>query len=226
MPAIEAKYSAAQREAIATAYVDRGVRPASRVVQLAAEGKLTLDGETLDAFDTRIGTVRDAARKLRLRRAGSAHSATVKADPRDAVEALRRRLIALADRELAVLENRRRGTVDPERLRQIARVVREVAALPGPSDPRPPTPGRSNATTQRTGAETTSGLAGSLLKAAGMAAPRVQTREGKTARDLHHTQGTRDSSSAAAHAHEDAPEQQQGEEPGAWARAQFDTQQG
>lgn len=158
------KYTPAQREAAALAYEDRKVRPARRVSELAAAGALEHNGQPLAPFKMPVNTVRDLVRDLRKRRAGLKSSELAKQPPRDAVEALRRRLVNLADRELAHEEKRKPGDVEPEKLRQLVRVVRELAALPGPADPRPPAPGqRQNG--QRNGAETKGGLAGDILAA-------------------------------------------------------------
>ena len=88
-----------------------------------------------------VNTVRDCARKLKARRAGKLKSDAAMLPARDAVEALRRRLVSLADREMRVAERQKRGTVQPETLRQIARAVREIAAIPGIDDARPIHPG-------------------------------------------------------------------------------------
>lgn len=220
VPSFTHIYTNQQREALATTYEDRHVRPASRVAELAAAGELVLDGERLAPFATSENTVRDCARKLRNRRAGELKSNLATAPPRDAIETLRRRLISLADRELAELEKMRRGKVPLERLRQIVRVAREAAALPGPDDPRPVQPGQKRPGTQTTeGGKTTGGMAGAILNATGGIA-RVETHETPPAQtsapplqngpidqgDTHHSTNT--------------PSEQEAANPGAWAREQ------
>lgn len=161
-------YSDEQREAIATAYEDRKIRPAKRVCELAAAGDLEHRGAKLDPFTVPENTVRDLARDLRKRRTGERTSQLAALEPRDAIEALRRRLVNAADAMLDDLEQKVKkdaGTADPERLRQITRAVREAAALPGPTDPRPTAPG-SKAGGKRNGGATQGGLGGELLKAA------------------------------------------------------------
>jgi hypothetical protein len=161
----EAVYTQQQRDAVAYAYEDRRIRPAKRVVTLAAAGELELNGTLLDPFEVNEDSVRHYARVLRKERAGQVTSQLSDQAPRDAVEQLRRRLVNVADAELKRQERAaRKDGADSEKLRQIARAVREIAALPGPNDPAPPAPG-AKAAGQRTGGETRGGIAGPLLAA-------------------------------------------------------------
>src|SRR4051794_21078015 len=119
-------YTDEQREAMAEAYEDHRIRPASKVVQLSEAGKLPAG---IGPFRVHGGanTVRDMARKLRQRRAGQLASVTAKQNPRDAVEALRVRLLSAIDHELARVEReqkKRSGKADPEELRQLGRALR------------------------------------------------------------------------------------------------------
>jgi hypothetical protein len=163
------RYSESEREALAAAFVDSGIRPARRVVELAARGELEWRGTRLPPFATSESTVRSLAGQLRRRRAGELRSGLVSVPTRNAVETLRRRLVNVADAGLAAIERgqgRRGGKVDSwEELRQAARAVREIVALPEPEDPRPPVPGASVNGRRREGA-TRGGLAGAILKAA------------------------------------------------------------
>lgn len=163
MPAFVEKYTAEQREAMAAAYVDRKIRPARAVVQLAAEGKLTLHGEPLEPFETNENAVRDFARKLRKKRAGEVVSDLATKPPRDAIEALRRRLVNVADAMLRDVELQKPGEVEPERLRQIMRCVLEASKLPGPTDPRP-AQGQARDADGKRGPQTTGGVGGALLR--------------------------------------------------------------
>jgi hypothetical protein len=161
------RYSDEQREAIAAAYVDRRIRPARRVVELAAAGELMWNGQPLGPFETNASTVRSLASAHARRRAGLARSELAVAPPQDAVEALRRRLVNAADAGVTAIERkqkRSRGEVSFEELRQAARAVREISALPGPNDPRPPAPG-ARVNGRRDGGATRGGLAGQLLAA-------------------------------------------------------------
>ena len=162
---------------MAIAVVDRGIHPARRVVELAAAGQLVgAAGDPLPPFETNPSTVRDQARLLRRRRAGEAVSTLAAQPHRDAIEALRRRLVSVADTMLTAYERdvkRDAAKANPERFRQIIRCVREAAGLPGPNDPRPPAPGQKVGG-ERDGGETTGGLAGQVLKAAGMGRPPVR----------------------------------------------------
>lgn len=167
MAPFTAKYTKAQKDALAHAYRERNIRPARLVVDLAARGELEWNGEKLDPFETNEDQVRHLGRLLKKRRHGEQTSQLAQLPPRDAIEALRRRLVNAADAMLTDLEDqleKEAGKADPERLRQITRAVREAAALPGPNDPRPTAPG-AKVNGHRDGAETTGGLAGGILKA-------------------------------------------------------------
>ena len=160
------RYSDEQREALAVAYAERRIRPARRVVALAAAGELEYNGAPLLPFEAKESTVRTLGSALLRRRAGLATSQLAAAPPSDAVEALRRRLVNAADAGVSELERRRRGKggVDFERLRQAARAVREIAAIPGSGEPRPPAPG-ATVNGVRDGGATRGGLAGEILRA-------------------------------------------------------------
>lgn len=225
MPAFAEKYSDAQREAVAYAYEDRKIRPYRRVAELAAAGELTHNGETLEPFTIPESYIADLVRKLRKRRAGETTSQLASAEPRDAIEALRKRLVNAADAMLQDLEakvKRDAGTADPERLRQITRAVREAAALPGPNDPKPPAPG-ARVNGQRDGGETTGGLAGEILKANrtanGAAQPAQETAPGHTP-PTESEDGRADTPSTDAHSAAAARETEQHDgSPGAQVRA-------
>jgi hypothetical protein len=164
MAAFQAKYTAEQREAIASAVIDRGAS-APRVVELAAAGQLTdSHGAALEPFTVPANTVRSEARKAKNRRQGKAVSELAQLPPRDAIEALRRRLINAADAMLAQELKRKPADRDPERLRQIGRCVREFAAIPGPKETAPKRPGQKTAGEREQGG-TGGGLAGNLLNA-------------------------------------------------------------
>jgi hypothetical protein len=114
----------------------RDQRPSPRAVHLHAEHGAGLRSQAAQA--SRRREVNELA----------------KAAPRDAIEALRRRLVNAADAELAAMEKRQKNgkSVPGEELRQVARAVREIAAIPGPSDARPAAPGarvNGDATGQR-----------------------------------------------------------------------------
>lgn len=161
----EARYTQAQRDALATAYEDRRVRPAARVVALAEAGELE---PGLPAFRVPggVNTVRDFARKLRQRRAGEHTSELSKLPPRDAIEQLRRRLVNVCDQVLQDIERTPAAKRDMERIRQAGRAIREAAAIPGPTDPTPPRPGHTKTPEgKRPEGETRGGPAGTLLKA-------------------------------------------------------------
>lgn len=165
MPAFVEKYSDDQRAAMAIAYADRGIKPAGRVVELARAGELTLDGVRLEAFETNANTVRTEGSKLRNRRLGLASSELAKQPPRDAIEALRRRLVTvgdllLADYEKQVAKNPSKASI--QRYSQIIRAMREAAAIPEPGADRPAKPG-ARAGGARSESTTRTGLGADIL---------------------------------------------------------------
>ena len=211
MPAFTRMYTDQQREAMAAAFV--GGMTCKAVVAAAGAGELVHNGQRLEAFEAKPSTVRDLGRRLRKRRAGELHSQLLEASPRDAVEALRRRLVSAADHELDALEGaRKRGErVDLERLRQVARTVREAAAIPGPTAPRPPAPGvRDRDTGVRVGGPTRGGLAAQILEATarGPAGPVMPPPEPEREPELVPEPDVE-------------PEPAALEDPGAWAAAQI-----
>jgi len=138
-----AKYTDRQRDAVAHAWNVRGIRPASRVVAAAAAGDLELDGERLDAFEISESSVRDLARKDRNRRAGKAAGTLAAGDPLDAIEAIRRRLLGIAEHELAALERGQKAgkPADGEAIRRLAKAAQEIRRIPDRSAPANPRPG-------------------------------------------------------------------------------------
>jgi hypothetical protein len=186
MPPFTAKYTDEQREAVAQAYEDRGIRPARRIRELAQAGELTWKGEPLEAFDMPEPSILCYAGNLRRKRAGKVKSTLADLPHRDAVESLRRRLLAAADQHLIDYEKAQKkpgAKPDPELLRQIARATREIAAMPGPKEPKPVAPGqrRRNGDGHEDG-RTGGGIAGQIL-----AAHRKQPR-GETAQRAQTTQ--------------------------------------
>lgn len=158
------KYTRDQREAVADAYNDRGIRPARKVVALARAGELRLNGELLAPFDMAETSVRSFAAEARKRRAGRGRSALQDVPHRDAIDSLRRRFIACADAMLGELEVKKPVNRDPERLRQIIRVAREAAALPATPTETAVKPGETVRGKHHGGA-TRGGLAGDLMRA-------------------------------------------------------------
>jgi hypothetical protein len=164
VPAFDRKYSHEQADAVASAWNDRGIRPATRVSELAAAGELTTpQGDRLPAFEIPEGTIRSLARHARRRRRGEIRSPLSEAAPRDAIEIIRRRMVNMIDGEMAVEERKRPGNRDAERIRQLARAALEAARLPGPTDPRPASPATKDAEGKRTGGAH-GGLAGPMMR--------------------------------------------------------------
>lgn len=174
------KYTDAQRDAIASAVLDRGAKY-KRAVELAAAGELTTpDGDRLDPFTfklTYVGTVVDREKRRRV----GVKTTVAALEPRDAVEVLRRNLVDVMDDEMRHLKKAKSGTRDPEKLRQFARALRELQAIPGPKEGARPAPGAKD-NGKREGGETRGGMSGELLKAnrasRGPTAPETYTAQG------------------------------------------------
>jgi hypothetical protein len=165
VPAFDRKYSNAQADAIASAWNDRGMRPAKRVQELARAGELTdPTGEKIPGFEIAEGTIRSLARHARRRRRGEIHSPLSEAGPRDAIEILRRRMANMIDGEMAVEERKRPGNRDVERLRQLNRALLELARLPGPTDPRPASPATRGPDGKQLEGVAKGGLAGPMMR--------------------------------------------------------------
>jgi hypothetical protein len=165
MRAFRERYTKQQREAVAFAYVELGIRPAKRVADLAAAGRLTLDGLLLDAFEMPVSTIRHQVRNYRKRAAAGGDLETL--PHRDAIERLRVDLVTAASRVLADYSRQAKrdaSKADPERGRQIVRMVREAAALPALNESRPSAPGSMRGGV-RNGSETRGGLAEQILRA-------------------------------------------------------------
>jgi hypothetical protein len=168
MSKFERRYSDAQIAAAVHCYLDRKIRPARLVLKLAREGNLTgRDGKEVPAFTMGESYFRTLVTGERKRRRGPVKTGGMNSlsNPDDVLEGLRRRMIALADAELGVCERQRQGKRDPEHMRQIARLVREVAALPKPGEGRSRTPGKRDENGQRPEGESRNAMVGALLHA-------------------------------------------------------------
>lgn len=216
----EAVYTDEQRDALATAYEDRRIRPARRVVELAQAGELA---PGLAAFTVHGGdnTVRDMARKLRARRAGQHVRETSKRAPRDMLETLRVRLVAIVEEEIARVEReqKKRGAkpIDPDRLRQLARALREAAAIPTRDEPAAPKPGHGPIAQRQGGATRSSAtLAGRILADA--------SRQGETAHEPSIERRDSAETGRATAGSSGSGDSETGENegsPGAWTREQI-----
>lgn len=138
MADFERKYSDAQKGAIQEAWGDRGVRPAKRISAQAAAGELTYLGELVPAFAVPDTSVREIGGKYLRRRERAARDALAGQAPRDTVEAIRQRIAVALDVQLGNIERlQARGKferVSVNELQQIGKALRELAALPGPSN--------------------------------------------------------------------------------------------
>lgn len=164
----EATMTVLQREAATLAHTDHGI-PAPEVSEMAQRGLLKLRGEPVGEFTITATYVRQLKAGLVKRRQGRMVSELARLPAGDAIEALRRRLVNLADAELIVLERQKAGKLDLARFKEVIKCVREAAALPGPKDPRPDAPGKGGHANVAGGPKTASGnatrggLTGALL---------------------------------------------------------------
>lgn len=221
-------YSDDQRDAILQAGVAEGLRPIRVICERAAAGTLLLKGEPVPAFNVPESTVAGIVRTATRKREGKAPSKLAELPTGDAIESLRRRLVNAADAQLAATEkaiSRSKGAkataAQCEELRQIARAVREIAAIPGPkgepATARPPgatIPGE----TKNDGGPTRGGLAGSILKAA---APRGIPATA-TPHLEHHTSDTGDhDATPTGNTPPDVYTQPVSDDPGEYVRGQI-----
>jgi hypothetical protein len=182
------KYSDEQRDAMIAARLDRRI-PYRRIIELARSGELV---PGLEPFDPPISTIASLARDARKRRMGGKVSQLAQLPPRDAIEALRRRLLNSADAMLQAEEKRKPEQRSADRQRDIARMAREAAALKPPADAAAPAPGAKTNGTQAEG-PTRSGMAAEILKA-----NRAQEETAQSAPSVPHTYT--DGQAAATHA--------------------------
>jgi hypothetical protein len=177
------RYTHEQREAAALAYLDHGMRPARLVRDALKAGKLTYNGEPVPAVDMPESTILTNVTRLKNRRAGQVQSELAKQPARDAAEALKRALAAMTEQEINHERRRKIGKRDPERIRQLARAAREIAAIPDRADPNPRTPGKRDPETGAlsNGGATSGGLAGAILSAHGQGPQRTRSNAGQTA---------------------------------------------
>lgn len=210
----------AQREAVAIAFMDRRIRPASAVVALAARGELPgADGKPLEPFAIKADNVRTWAARLRRARMGTAKSGLTDVPARDAVESLRIRLVSAADHALTRVEKRLRArdinAKDVELARQIARLIREAAAIPAKDDPRPVPPGqKAPGADKHNGGTTVGGLAGSILASHRGGAVYTPSDEGP--RQSAPTDEDVDGEQGVAHHDASTTEGTADDSPGAW----------
>lgn len=171
----ERKYSQEQFSACFDARFARGLTY-PRIVELAESGEL-IAGEP---FTIDVAYLGDKCRAEARRRQGKAPSAVAALAPVDAVEHMRKRLVALVESELNVLALEKNGKRDPKRLSDLARVVREIAAIPGVKDPRPERAAGSNTPgVPRVPDAPRSGPVGALLQSFRVQAQNAETPAGE-----------------------------------------------
>lgn len=171
-----------QREAIVSAHLDRGL-PLSRAIGLAQRGEL----EGLEPYAPNEGTARGwCVREKKRREAAKAKTPIATLKQPDQLELLRTLAVDTAYQELENFRKQQKTRpkdTNPERLRQIVRVIREAAALPGPGEQRPPAPGQKRDGVQH-GGQTRDGMAAELLKAH---RSNGKAQQGRPAQDAHKT---------------------------------------
>jgi hypothetical protein len=193
MPGFDHKFSADQCDAAAEARVDRGLT-LRRVTELAATGDLELRGRKVPPFEISTSYVRDLAARLVRQRTGRAVSPLADQPAPDAYEALRRRLVNLSDALLRAEEKKKPATVDPERLRQIARAVREAEQIKGAQGGTPPPRTSRDEQGKQHLPERSGGLTGTIMRD-------LRSNERREAAQnvppLHHAHGDREGTGTA-----------------------------
>lgn len=154
------KYGPEQWAAVFDARFARGLTY-PRIAELAASGEL-IPGAP---FPIDVAYLGDKCRAEQRRRQGKGPSALAAMAPADAVEHMRQRLVALVESELDASTREKHGKRDPKRLADLARVIRDIAAIPGPKDARPDKAAGSHTAGQaRTADAPKTGVVGALMQ--------------------------------------------------------------
>lgn len=158
----EKKYAGERRTAIYRARFELGLTY-KEIARRAKAGELLAD----DPFEISAEYLGSLCRDEEHRRAGRFSSPLADKPHRDAIEDLRRGLIAAADDLLSDWRatcKKKPGSADPGRGREIARLIREAAAIPAQKQETPEKPGAKTNGHQNEG-PTRHGTAGALLNA-------------------------------------------------------------
>lgn len=170
-----AKYSDTQKAAVIAEKERDPKATYGEISRRLAAGDIFLDGEPVEPIEMDpyyIGQlVRDHRRKVR----GEVDSGLSKMTHGDAMEAVRKRLLALTEYQLAREERKMRNKggsaakdIDPTKIQQLARAAREIAHLdPDPVRGRKPAPGArkgSEPSGGTNGTTPTTGLAGEIMR--------------------------------------------------------------
>ena len=170
-----AKYTADQKAAVVAEKERDPKATYAEVARRLAAGEIVMDGEPVEAVEMDpyyIGQlVRDHKRKVR----GEVDSGLSKMAHGDAMEAVRKRLLALTEYQLGREERKmaRKGgngqkDIDPTKIQQLARAAREISHLdPDPVRGRKPAPGARKGTESSggtNGTTPTTGLAGEIMR--------------------------------------------------------------
>ena len=139
---LNAVYTHEQREAIEQAWLDRQMRPARRICELAAAGLLTCDGVHVPSFTIPRSSVSTIGNEAKRRWEGKAKTALRNQSRATVVETMRQRLTSLTDHELKRVERGVKGNrekaVDPQWITRMATSIARVASLPAPDELRLP----------------------------------------------------------------------------------------
>jgi hypothetical protein len=152
-----------QRQAAAHAKLDVGLT-GPEVARQARAGHLKWEGAFVGPFEIDPDYVRKLAYKLNQERKGKVPSQLASLPPRDATEALRVRLVNMADAELAKLEREAVGKRDLTRLRDVVKCVKEAASIAAPKEPQT-RPGHQERGVREAGHAPRHGHTGALLAA-------------------------------------------------------------
>lgn len=220
------RYSERQRLAVQQAFGDRGIKRPKQLVALAAAGELTADGELVDAFTLTESSARDIGERYVKRRARIARAAVADQEPADAVEALRRRLVAVINEQLTAVERlqaaHKHNQIKGEQLRQLARALRELAALPGPDGgKRSRAPGAHDPAQGKTPDGTTRGGLAGKIRATTQPRPIAPVHDDATTEHSDSGEAERSDASdsdARSDQREHSDHDADSADPGSWAR--------
>lgn len=169
MGAFQTRYSKEQKEAVAHAFLDRGIRPLAKILTMAQEGQLTLHNRRIEAFEMVAGSAREEIKRERRRRAARVGTGLPSMPHADAMEDARKRLLGVVENELSVMERKQRAKpntthIDPATVREWARAMREISHLSPDAETQGRRPGQTASDGSKQEGETRNGLAADILR--------------------------------------------------------------
>lgn len=167
-----------ERAAIEYAWCDLNIHPRAQIVRMANAGELRSQagGDFVPAFEIPYSSARSIGIAAEQRRIGkNVPDRLLNKHPRDRAHELLNRLSGIVDCELERLEKRQRShkPASGEEIRQLARAMREIAAVPDPREirlPRAPGQRETDGTHSPDGA-TSGGLAAKAVLVAAAKIP-------------------------------------------------------